>query len=122
MEPAADLVLELEFVFLSRQPQQAEQIAACRPLGVIERTATNVVDDALTTARTAPDSAGQLRVLAGNLPIYLCWLRDDGARFQMRADLAEVAARLSGPGRLSPMARASALIQHLMEGQLTHVL
>ncbi|HEY0339184.1 MAG TPA: hypothetical protein VGC34_00130, partial [Steroidobacteraceae bacterium] len=40
----------------------------------------NVVDDALNTARTAPDSAGQLRVLAGNLPVYLCWLRDDSAR------------------------------------------
>jgi diguanylate cyclase (GGDEF)-like protein len=40
----------------------------------------NVVDDALSTARTAPDSAGQLRVLAGNLPVYLCWLRDDAAR------------------------------------------
>ena len=52
-------------------------------------------------------------------------LRDDGARAQMRADLAEVAARLSGPGRLSPqsgpMARASAIIQDLMEGQLAHV-
>jgi diguanylate cyclase (GGDEF)-like protein len=40
----------------------------------------NVVDDALGTARTAPDSAGQLRMLAGNLPVYLCWLRDDSAR------------------------------------------
>lgn len=40
----------------------------------------DLVDDALTTARTAPDSAGQLRVLAGNLPVYLCWLRDDSAR------------------------------------------
>ena len=40
----------------------------------------NIVDDALTTARTAADSAGQLRVLAGNLPVYLCWLRDDAAR------------------------------------------
>jgi lipid-A-disaccharide synthase len=46
-------------------------------------------------------------------------LRDDGARAQMRADLAEVAARLSGPGH--PMARASAIIQDLLEGQLTHV-
>src|SRR5262249_35831832 len=34
----------------------------------------NVVDDALTTARTVPDSAGQLRALAGNQPVYLCWL------------------------------------------------
>jgi lipid-A-disaccharide synthase len=46
-------------------------------------------------------------------------LRDDGARDQMRADLAEVAARLSGPAR--PMSRASAIIQDLMEGQLAHV-
>ena len=46
-------------------------------------------------------------------------LGDDGARDRMRADLAEVAAKLSGPGR--PMARASAIIQDLMEGQLTHV-
>jgi diguanylate cyclase (GGDEF)-like protein len=40
----------------------------------------NLVDDALSTARTAPDSAGQLRVLEGNMPVYLCWLRDDAAR------------------------------------------
>jgi diguanylate cyclase (GGDEF)-like protein len=40
----------------------------------------NLVDDALPTARTAPDSAGQLRVLEGNMPVYLCWLRDDAAR------------------------------------------
>jgi lipid-A-disaccharide synthase len=46
-------------------------------------------------------------------------LRDETARIRMRADLAEVASRLSGPGR--PMARASAIIQDLMEGQLAHV-
>jgi lipid-A-disaccharide synthase len=46
-------------------------------------------------------------------------LRDDGARAQMRADLAEVTARLSGPAR--PMSRASAIIQDLMEGKLAHV-
>src|SRR3569833_2941569 len=40
----------------------------------------NVVEDALGNARNAPDSAGQLRVLAGNLPVYVCWLRDDAAR------------------------------------------
>jgi diguanylate cyclase (GGDEF)-like protein len=40
----------------------------------------NVVDDALATARSAPDSAGVLRMLAGNLPVYLCWLRDDLAQ------------------------------------------
>jgi hypothetical protein len=46
-------------------------------------------------------------------------LRDDTARAQMRADLAEVALKLSPPSE--PMARASAIIQDLMEGQLTHV-
>ena len=48
----------------------------------------NLVDDALSAARTAPDSAGQLRVLEGNMPVYLCWLRDDAAR--MLAVLAVV--------------------------------
>ena len=46
-------------------------------------------------------------------------LRDDTARCQMRAGLAEVASRLSGTGQ--PMARASAIIQELMEGQPAHV-
>ena len=40
----------------------------------------NVVDDTLITAQRAPDSAGQMRMLAGNLPVYLCWLRDDAGR------------------------------------------
>jgi len=46
-------------------------------------------------------------------------LDDPRARAQMRADLAEVAARLAGPAQ--PMARASAIIQDLMEGQLVDV-
>jgi lipid-A-disaccharide synthase len=46
-------------------------------------------------------------------------LRDERARAAMRAGLAEVAARLGGPVR--PMARASAIIHDLMEGQLAHV-
>src|SRR5580692_11847406 len=46
-------------------------------------------------------------------------LRDDAARARMRADFAEVRAKLSGFGQ--PMARASAIIQDLMEGQLAHV-
>jgi len=40
----------------------------------------NVVDDALSAARSVSDSAGQLRVLAGNLPVYLCWLRNDAGQ------------------------------------------
>jgi lipid-A-disaccharide synthase len=46
-------------------------------------------------------------------------LRDEAARARMRADLAEVAGKLSGRGQ--PMARASAIIQDLMEGQPAHV-
>jgi lipid-A-disaccharide synthase len=46
-------------------------------------------------------------------------LRDETARARMRADLAEVARKLSGAGQ--PMARASAIIQDLMEGQPAHV-
>lgn len=46
-------------------------------------------------------------------------LRDEDARAEMRAGLAEVAAKLTGPA--GPMARASAIIQDLMEGQLAHV-
>jgi diguanylate cyclase (GGDEF)-like protein len=37
----------------------------------------DTVDDALLTAGSNPDSPGQLRLLAGNLPVYLCALRDD---------------------------------------------
>jgi lipid-A-disaccharide synthase len=46
-------------------------------------------------------------------------LRDDGARAQMRKDLAEVAARLSTQS--NPMAGAAAIIQEIMEGQPAHV-
>src|SRR5262252_1746664 len=37
----------------------------------------NIVDDALLSTRANPDSAGQMRLLAGNLPAYLWALRDD---------------------------------------------
>jgi diguanylate cyclase (GGDEF)-like protein len=37
----------------------------------------NVVDDALLSTRADPDSAGQMRLLSGNLPVYLWALRDD---------------------------------------------
>jgi lipid-A-disaccharide synthase len=46
-------------------------------------------------------------------------LCDDAARSLMRADLADVAARLRPPS--APMARASAIIENLMEGQPAHV-
>ena len=37
----------------------------------------NIVDDALLSAGANPGGAGQLRLLAGNLPVYLCSLRDE---------------------------------------------
>ena len=37
----------------------------------------NIVDDGLLSARANPESAGQLRLLEGNHPVYLCTLRDD---------------------------------------------
>jgi diguanylate cyclase (GGDEF)-like protein len=37
----------------------------------------NVVDDALLSARANPGSAGQMRLLEGNHPVYLCALRDE---------------------------------------------
>ena len=48
----------------------------------------NIVDDALLSAGANPGGAGQLRLLAGNLPVYLCSLRDDAQ--QLLAILAIV--------------------------------
>jgi len=48
----------------------------------------NIVDDALLSAGANPSGAGQLRLLAGNLPVYLCSLRDEGQ--QLLAILAIV--------------------------------
>jgi len=48
----------------------------------------NIVDDALLSAGANPGGAGQLRLLAGNLPVYLCSLRDEAR--QLLAILAVV--------------------------------
>jgi diguanylate cyclase (GGDEF)-like protein len=48
----------------------------------------NIVDDALLSAAANPGGAGQLRLLAGNLPVYLCSLRDEAQ--QLLAILAIV--------------------------------
>jgi diguanylate cyclase (GGDEF)-like protein len=37
----------------------------------------NIVDDALLSTRADPDSAGQVRLLDGNVPVYLWALRDE---------------------------------------------
>ena len=48
-------------------------------------------------------------------------LADPAARAQMCAGLAEVRARLSNCGPLSPAARAAAVVQEILEGQFAHV-
>jgi diguanylate cyclase (GGDEF)-like protein len=37
----------------------------------------NLVEDILEASGSSPQGPGQLRLLDGNLPVYLCWLRDD---------------------------------------------
>lgn len=37
----------------------------------------DVVESTVGAGHAPPQGAGQLRVLQGNLPVYLCWLRDD---------------------------------------------
>ncbi len=36
-----------------------------------------LIDDALPRARLNKESAGELQVLGGDVPVYLCWLRND---------------------------------------------
>ena len=36
-----------------------------------------IVSDALAAVASAPDTAGDLHLLAGTTPVYLCWIRDD---------------------------------------------
>lgn len=40
----------------------------------------SLVSTALGTAHSAPESAGDLQMLPGNVPVYLCWIRDDARR------------------------------------------
>jgi hypothetical protein len=40
----------------------------------------SLVDEALLTGRSNPDSPGQVRVLPGSVPVYLCSLRDETRR------------------------------------------
>jgi len=40
----------------------------------------NIVDDALLSAGANPGSPGQLRLLAGNQPVYLCSLQDEAQK------------------------------------------
>ena len=60
----------------------------------------NIVDDALLSAAANPGGAGQLRLLAGNLPVYLCSLRDEAQ--QLLAILAVVCRTADAQDRKIP--------------------
>ena len=55
----------------------------------------NIVDDALLSAGANPGGAGQLRLMAGNHPVYLCSLRDDS---QQLLGILALVARPSDAG------------------------
>ena len=62
----------------------------------------NIVDDALLSVCVQPaERRASIRLLAGNLPVYLCWLRDDAAA---AAGAARVVCR---PGDDRPQATIS---------------
>src|SRR5437773_2767478 len=74
----------------------------------------NVVDDALLSARSNPDSPGQVRLLAGNVPVYLCSLRDDTKR--LLAVIAIVCRASESQERKSPeFAFAYTLLSPMLE-------
>ncbi len=74
----------------------------------------NVVDDALLSARSNPDAPGQVRLLAGSLPVYLCSLRDDTKR--LLAVLAVVCRASEAQERKSPdFAFAYSLLSPMLE-------
>src|SRR4029077_8491900 len=74
----------------------------------------NVVDDTLLSARSNPDSPGQVRLLAGNLPVYLCSMRDDTKR--LLAVLAVVCRTTEAQERKSPdFAFAYSLLSPMLE-------
>ena len=60
----------------------------------------NIVDDALMSAGANPGGAGQLRLLAGNLPVYLCSLHDDSQ--QLLSILAVVCRPADDKDRKTP--------------------
>jgi len=74
----------------------------------------NIVEDALLAARSNPETAGQVRVLAGNLPVYLYALRDDAK--QLLALLALVCrAQEAQEKRNQDFSFASALVAPALE-------
>ena len=67
-----------------------------------------IVAGALDTARSAPESAGDLHLLPDNSPVYVCWIRDDS-----RHTLA-VLAIACAPGEPQSEALGFSLVQALL--------
>ena len=72
----------------------------------------NIVDDALLSASSNPQSPGQHRLLAGNLPVYLCALRDDS---QQLLALLTVVCRAGDDRRNHDFSFAYSLIAPALE-------
>jgi len=75
-----------------------------------------LVDDTLYSARTELQTPGQVRVLEGNLPVYLCWLRDDDNA--LLAVVAIVCRRGAGDGSATGEPRAFSFIHSLLRPAL----
>jgi diguanylate cyclase (GGDEF)-like protein len=72
----------------------------------------NVVEDALISARSSEGGAGQLRTLAGNLPVYLCSLRDDGKNLLA---IVAVVCRPEGDRKHQDFSFANSLLSPALE-------
>ncbi|HEY1889579.1 MAG TPA: bifunctional diguanylate cyclase/phosphodiesterase [Steroidobacteraceae bacterium] len=68
-----------------------------------------VVTAAVTAARSAPESPGDLHMLPGNAPAYVCWIRDDS-----RHALALVVIAYAPAGERTPEARSFSLVHGLL--------
>ena len=68
-----------------------------------------IVASALATARSAPESAGDLHLLHGNLPVYICCIRDDS-----RNVLAVLAIACAPRAEKEPEPRGFPLVHTLL--------
>jgi len=74
----------------------------------------NMIEQALPNARADKDGAGELRLLEGSLPVYVCWLRDDAGTL---VALVAVVCRPSGATEIDPrgFALAHAFLRPALE-------
>lgn len=68
-----------------------------------------IVAGALGTARSTPGRAGDLHMLPGNAPVYVCWIRDDSQHV-----LAVFAVACAPGGEKEPEARSFPVVHELL--------